>query len=233
MHAHARLRQPLGRLFAALAVTLALALVVAGAGVGQADPLPAPDAYERVAFVARNDVPFDSLSLGPVAGALGGIVVITPTGSLSDAARQGLIDFNPDLVVIAGGTAAISDATAAQIAAAGSWDVVRKSGPSRDETAAALATLLGDLGVGRPALTGDGQVIGDVRVGGQVHGDTLAVEKTDHVPNLNADLLDGLDSTDFLGAGDQAADAAHADDADTVGGLDSSALQFPRSSRRA
>jgi hypothetical protein len=220
-------RYPTGRLTVGLALVLALLIVIAGAGAGQADPLPAPDAYPRVAFVARNDVPFDSLSLGPVAGAVGGIVVITSTGSLGDPARQALVDFDPDLVVIAGGTAAISDATAAQIAAAGPWEVVRKSGPTRDDTAAAIATLLVDLGVGRPALTGDGQVIGDVRVGGQVHADTLAVAKTDHVANLNADLLDGLDSTDFLGVGDQAVDAVHADDADTVGGIDSVGLQFP------
>lgn len=185
-----------GRLAAALA--LCVALVAALAGAGQADPLPAPGAYPKVAFVARNDVPFDSLSVGPVAGALGGIVVITSPTSLGDPARDALVAFAPDLVVIAGGTAAISSDTAAAVDAAGPWSVVRKSGPTRDDTAAALASVLDDLGVDRPGLVGDGQVIGDLSVGGQVHADTLAVESDTHVANLNADLLDGLDSTDFL-----------------------------------
>jgi hypothetical protein len=168
---HTLTARGLGRTGVALAAALLLVLIVLG--VVRAAPLPSTDPFPRLAFVARNDVPFDSLAIGPIAGAVGGIVVITSPTSLSDAARQTLVDFAPDTVVIAGGRGAVSDAVAAQIDAAGPWDVVRKAGAGRDQTAAALATVLTDLGVGRPALTGARQVVGDVRVGGLVHADTL------------------------------------------------------------
>ena len=163
----------------ALGLALALALALLGGGlIAKADPIPDADEYPRVAFVARNDVPFDSLALGPVAGALGGIVVITAPTSLSTAAEDALVDFDPDLVVVAGGTAAVSAAVESAVDAAGPWDVERKAGATRDETAAALATLIGDLGMDRPALTGDGQVVADLQIGGLVHSDSLKVEGT-------------------------------------------------------
>ena len=189
-----------------IALILAMTVLVATAADGRADPgapdapLPGPDEYPKVAFVARRDIPADALSVGPVAGALGGIVLLTPTDSLSDTARDALLAFGPDVTIIAGGTAAITDATAVEIDAAGPWDTVRKSGPTREETAAELATVLDDYDVGRPTLTGDRQVIGDTNIGGRLHADSLAVESDDHVTNLNADLLDGLDSGDFMSA---------------------------------
>ena len=166
-------RPGLRRLVLPLTLLIVLALAVP---LARATPLPEPDEFPRVAFVARNDVPFDALTVGPVAGALGGIAVLTPPSRLGDAARDALVAFDPDLVVIAGGQAAVSADAQAQIAAAGDWDVVRKAGPGRDETAAELATLLTDLGAGRPAILGDGQVVGDLHVGGLVHADDLAVE---------------------------------------------------------
>jgi hypothetical protein len=181
----------------AIAMAASAALVVGLFGVGRADHLPDMPEVPRVAFVARNDVPFDSLAIGPVAGAVGGIVLITSPASLSDSARQALVDFNPDIVVIAGGMAAISVAVEAQIDAAGPWSVVRKAGAGRDQTAAALASVLTDFQVGRPALSGVRQVVGDVNVGGRLHADALAVEQNSLVANLNADLLDGLHAAAF------------------------------------
>lgn len=139
-------------LVVAAAILAGVLPAAAGPGIGgltNGDPEPFP----RVAFVARNDVPFDSLSLGPVAGALGGIVVITSTDSLSADAEQGLTEFDPDVVYIAGGPAAVSQTTADQIAAAGDWDVVRVGGANRDETARMLGEVLATLGVGRPLLS--------------------------------------------------------------------------------
>jgi hypothetical protein len=159
--------------------------------------LASPDPYPRVAFVARNDVPFDSMTVGPVAGALGGVIAITPTGALSEAARQTLVDFAPEVVIIAGGTAAISAAVEAQVVAAGPWTVRRAFGAGRDETAAQVAAILTELGVGRPVLTGTGQIVGDLHLGGTANLDTLTVQSDAHVDNLNADLLDGVDSTGF------------------------------------
>lgn len=183
-------------------VVPALMLVVAmlmlgGVTAAGADPLQGVEQLRRIVIVARNDVPADALSAGPIAGALGGVILITPTGALSAPAHDALVQFAPDRVYIAGGSAAISAATEQAIDAAGPWDVVRKHGPTRDHTAAALATILDDLGVERPALSGQPQIIGDVHLGGTLHADSLTVQSADHVANLNADLLDGLDSGDF------------------------------------
>src|SRR5687768_2503675 len=74
-----------------------------------AEPLP------RIAFLARADDPVDALAAGAVAGALGSIVLLTDTDALSPAAAQGLADFAPDLVVIAGGTDAVSAEVEAEL----------------------------------------------------------------------------------------------------------------------
>ena len=52
----------------------------------------------------------------------------------------------------------------------------------------------------------------------------LAVSSSTRVANLNADQLDGKDSTEYLGKSEKAADAAHADSADQLDGLDSTAF---------
>lgn len=134
---------------------------------------PAPDPFPRVAFVARNDVAADALAVGPVAGALGGITVTTPSTTLSDPARQALEDFAPEVVYVAGGTAAIDATTYEQVDSAGPWEVRRLPGVDRDDTARLVAAVLSDLGVGRPLLTGDGQVVGDAYLGGTLTADEL------------------------------------------------------------
>jgi hypothetical protein len=129
---------------------LSLALVVSGAlaGAGLAalastgDPIDPPP---RIAFVARGDVAADALAVGPVAGRLDAPVFTTPSDVLADAAREGLLDHDPDLVIIAGGPSAISAETEAQIEAAlGLADdrVVRAAGADRYETALQIAGLL-------------------------------------------------------------------------------------------
>ena len=95
----------------------------------------------RVAFVARNDNPFDSMTVGPIASQVGGVLAITAPGALSDAAEGILVDFAPDLVIVVGGAAAVSEATFGQVDAAGAWDTRRVFGTTRDSTAAAVAAL--------------------------------------------------------------------------------------------
>lgn len=197
---------PIRRRGALFALVFAFA-VLSGLPHAAADPLPGVEELPRVLIVARNDVPADALSAGPIAGALGGVILITPTTALSAPAQSALVAFNPDRVYIAGGVAAISAETEQAIDAAGGWDVVRKAGPTRDHTAAELATILTDLGVERPAVSGTPQIIGDVHLGGTLHADRLTVQSDSHVANLNADLLDGFDSTDFWQKS-QAVDAA-------------------------
>jgi hypothetical protein len=126
----------------------------------------------KVAFVARDDVPFDSLAVGPVAAHFGGIVVITGTHApLHQSARDALLAFDPDLVVVAGGEAAIGGDVYAQLltlAAAEGWDLTRVFGESRNETAEALAGLLATYEVGQQLVAGPNPVPGNFDVGGQL-----------------------------------------------------------------
>ncbi len=163
-----------------LVVGLAMALVPATAGPL---PPPAPEPYPKVVFVARNDIPFDAMAAGPVAGALGGILLVTSPTSWSTDADAALKKFSPDVVYIAGGTAAVSQDVEDAIDAAGPWEVRRKAGANRNATAALLGDVLTDLGVGRPVLTvaGSGQVVGDVYIGGNVNIGGMGAGNVTHV----------------------------------------------------
>lgn len=154
-----------GVLVAALAMSTLLPAIAAA---------PSPDPLPEIAFVARNDVPFDALSVGPVAGALGAVTIITPSSALSQDAEDGLRDFTPDRVYIVGGEAAISSSTEQEIDDAGGWDVIRIAGSNRDDTARQLAELPQTLGYGRPVVTQNGTVFGmwadDYAAHGHDHG---------------------------------------------------------------
>lgn len=182
------------------AVTLtAVALAAAVVVPAMAGPLASPDPYPSVVVVARNDVPFDALSVGPVAAALGAPVLITSPGGLSDSARAGIEAADPDIVIIAGGTAAISAATEQQIIDVCGCTVDRYAGEGRDATARLIAEALGEYGVSRTVVVGDGgQVVGNVNIGGTVAVDDLEIQSTDTVTNLDADRLDGRDASDFV-----------------------------------
>jgi hypothetical protein len=158
-------------------VTVTLVLFAALLPAAAAPNPTTPSAPQlRYAFVARNDVPFDSLAVGPVAGALGAIVVITSPTALSPDALAAITAYNPDQVVVVGGTAAISDEVANLIDAAGAWSVQRVAGATRDATAKAIADFRTSLGFGRPVLTGS-QVAGDAYLrGGNLVGSGLIFE---------------------------------------------------------
>lgn len=177
------------------ACVLVLGLSVLVPAVADIGDVGSADEFPRVAFVARNDVPFDSLAVGPVAGALGGVVALTPAAGLSDAARDTLVEFDPDVVVLAGGEAALSASVEDEVGAAGDWEVERVAGAGRDQTAAQIAGILDDLGVDRPVLAGDREIVGDVTIGGSLTVDSISV--TD---GIDADTLDGAGPEDFVAA---------------------------------
>lgn len=200
------------------AMTLALTPAVA-------DPLPDTDEYPDVAFLARNDVPFDAQTAASMAAQLGAPMFITNPKALSDAAADGIADLNPDVLIVAGGEFAVSDdvANAAAERCDPDCDVDRRFGTGRDETAAALASIAADYGFDRPVLQGSRQVVGDVNVGGTINADAITVQDTGLVSGLNADQLDGRDDyfhPDNDGPGSSL-------DADTVDGIDSPQLQLP------
>lgn len=155
------------RLTAVCAGITAAAIAIPAVAFELANPTPTP--VDRVAFVARNDNPFDALALGPVAGALGGIVVITDSAGLSQDAADGLTDFAPDRIFMAGGEVALSSQVESDLEALGSWDVDRIAGENRNETARLLGGVLDTLGVGRPVLTG-ATVDGNAYVTGEIAG---------------------------------------------------------------
>lgn len=170
-------------LVAALAVLMAAGAVAVAAGPNESPP--------RIAFVARGDGAnfADALAVGSIAGQLGAPVFTTPTASLADDTRQGLQAYAPELVVITGGSAAVSeDVRFAILDATGlpPDKVVRAAGENRYGTARAIANLFDTLGVNPAFLSIDGKA-------------------------ADADRLDGLDSKQFLRAGGKAADSDRLD----------------------
>jgi hypothetical protein len=106
-------------------------------------------APQRPVFLARDDDPTDAAVAGPVAAQLGGVVLLTPTGGLGTDAEQGIVSFLPDLVVLVGGTTALSEQVRADAEALLdppneelSYAVLRVGGVDRRETARLLADLL-------------------------------------------------------------------------------------------
>lgn len=95
------------------------------------------------AFLARGDNPVDALAAAPVAGRLDAPVLLTPPDHLADAARDELLDVAPDVVVLAGGAAALSEAVRAQVEAIlPDAEVRRVDGLDRYDTAARIAALI-------------------------------------------------------------------------------------------
>jgi hypothetical protein len=166
-------------LFISLVSLLAGGAIVLGLLPAFADVTPGQT--PKIAFVARDDNPFDSLSIGPVAAHFGGIVVITGTNPpLGQPAEDALLNFEPDLVVVAGGPAAISEGVfdeLEQLALTYGFNITRiygGPGTGRGETAEALAALLDTYQVGQPLVANpSGQlVVGDFRATALYEGET-------------------------------------------------------------
>lgn len=181
------------RTFAATTTVALLAAAGAAAAVA-ADPAPNPP--PRIAFLANGHVPADALAAGPIAGQLGAPMYTTARGDLVDATRSALKGYDPELVIVLGGTVAISDEVVEEVedatglaytdVATPDGGVVRAAGGDRFSTAAAVARLLAAYD---PAFLPVGAAA------------------------VDADTLDGRDSSAFLPADGKAADAAHADTA--------------------
>jgi hypothetical protein len=124
-----------------VAVVTLLAALLVGAQVLQA--VAAPPA-PRVAFLARADNPVDALAAGAVAAQVGGVVLLTTTARLEAPAAAGLASYKPDLVILAGGTAALSEQVEADLTALG-YTHERVGGTTRLETAQLLSERLATL----------------------------------------------------------------------------------------
>lgn len=91
-----------------------------------------------VVVLVRADSFADAISAGPAAAHLGGPVLLAGD-TLPQATADEIDRLRPASVVIVGGTSAISDTVASQVAALTEGDVVRYSGPDRFSTSAAVA----------------------------------------------------------------------------------------------
>lgn len=105
-----------------------------------------------MAFLARADNPVDALAASSIAGMLGSPVLLTSSTQLSLAARSGLSEYEPDLVVLAGGPEALSSRVEDQVNDAG-YHTRRVAGSDRTSTAFELSKLVREYGLGRPFLT--------------------------------------------------------------------------------
>jgi hypothetical protein len=161
------------RLHVAVAALLIGAAVITGGRLADAQPAPQP--LQTLVFLARADNPVDALGAGAVAGTLGAPVLLTGSARLDAAAAEALQTIRPDLVVLAGGTGALSAQVEADVAALG-LAVRRVAGSGRTQTAAAVAAFAAELGAGRPVVTGR-PVTADV------------------IPGLNAERLGGSTAT--------------------------------------
>lgn len=118
--------------------TATAAAVLAGAGGG--------DLYDGVdtvylarAFADDASRAFaDSLGAGMVAGSLGRPLLLTETGRLSSSSRAAIEASGATIVVVAGGTAAVSEAVVEELRAMG-VGVLRIAGADRFATASSLA----------------------------------------------------------------------------------------------
>lgn len=162
------------RWVAVLTIVAALSAAV-GAWAAPANTIP-----PRPVVLARSDNPVDALSASAVAAAMGGIVLLTPPDSLHPQARDGIREFDPAVVWLAGGEVALSPVVEQQVADMG-YRTLRVAGADRQETARKLGQLLADHGVGRPLFTNagtDGSVVGpagDAALAGSFDADELTV----------------------------------------------------------
>jgi putative cell wall-binding protein len=97
---------------------------------------PVAGSAEVVVVATGQNFP-DALAAGAVATALGGPVLLTPTDSLHPDVATEISRLDPDLIIVAGGPAAINDAVFAQLGAI--KPTVRVSGADRYATAVALS----------------------------------------------------------------------------------------------
>lgn len=79
-----------------------------GAGADEAAAASHTPDPPRVAVLARADDPVDALAASAMAAQLGGTVLLTPRDRLGTDAQEGIGDLRPDVVVLAGGEAALS-----------------------------------------------------------------------------------------------------------------------------
>jgi lactocepin len=160
-----------------------------------AGPDPVGEFMAGKAAIVVNGMSFpDALAAGPIAAAQGLPILLTTPDALHPDAENGLLNLDIEQAVIVGGTDAVSEAVAGRIDTLG-IDVRRISGPTRQQTAAAVA----DVAVGELQFPADRVLLArsdsfaDALAGGIRGGTVLApILLTDDADDL------GLAAGDFV-----------------------------------
>ncbi|SFS04689.1 Putative cell wall-binding protein [Microbacterium sp. cf046] len=122
-----------------------------------------------VAFVASGLVFADALAGAPVAGQLGGPVLLTQPDALPGATMEELRRLAPAKIVILGGAASVSEQVRSQLAALTTGEVSRWSGADRYSTAIAISTEA--FPTGAPiAFVANGLIFADALAGAPAAG---------------------------------------------------------------
>ncbi|MFP5326464.1 MAG: cell wall-binding repeat-containing protein, partial [Acidimicrobiia bacterium] len=164
-------------------------------------PSGASTAFVAIAF----DFP-DALSAGPAAADRRAPVLLTSRDSVPPATLGELRRLGPQQVVLVGGPSAISDSVGAEIRSATGAEVIRLSGASRFETAAAIARFFAtgsDL-----AYVATGRGFPDALAGGAAAahlGAPILLTDRDVLPEATAAVLREIGPTEIVVLGGDAA----------------------------
>jgi putative cell wall-binding protein len=158
-------------------------------------------------YLAGGEAPSDSLTAGALAGSQGAPLLITPGDRLDSRIATQLDRLDPSEVVVVGGSAAVSDAVAAQAASyATNKTAVRVAGADRFATAAAVARRFDPVGDDVYVASGSGNDDAMVAAAAAGHHDApLLLTNSENVPEATGTALAALQpSTLFVVGGTSA-----------------------------
>lgn len=207
-----------------LLAALTAPLLVIGIGALTPRSAAAVEGPVPIVFIARADVFADSLAAGPLASLVGAPLLFSETDALPEATIEELVRLQPGKIVILGGVDAVdADVEEALQEYAGPGGIERIGGVTRIETAALIARELPDQAFDAATLDGldssafAAQAALDEVLAAleEIRADVGALqeevaelrEDVDAEPTdppdgggdaIDADTLDGLDSTDFV-----------------------------------
>lgn len=181
---------------------------------------PSADAVRTVVLATGESWP-DALGAAGLAGAVGGPVLLTPRSALPQTVVEELRRLTPELVLVVGGTAVVSDEVVGQLRELGLPLVERVAGTDRYQTAALVAQRLAgeleDSGVGFDGIaylaTGD-QFADALSVSpvSALRARPVLLVHPHGIPDVTAAVLDRLEVNQaYIVGGDSAVGHAVAD----------------------
>lgn len=163
--------------------------------------------FDRVdtVYVATGQRFPDALVGGAAATAAGAPLLLVPGGDVPASVLSALRSLAAQRVVVVGGTSAIPESMAEQLAAASGASITRLAGSDRYGTAAAVAA---DVPTGGPVVVASGESFADALAGlplAGVEGAPLVLVRPQEVPGVVRDQLDRLRASRLLVLGGTAA----------------------------